>query len=89
MKTRTLLSIVCMFLCMQLWAQEFKVGDAKYLVRPDGKVELKEYKKAQGEVVLPSTVTNPQIRTAVRAGFGRQGGFQEERSDESRAPRIA
>lgn len=49
-----------MFLCMQLWAQEFKVGAAKYLVRPDGKVELKEYKKAQGEVVLPSTVTNPK-----------------------------
>lgn len=50
-----------MFLCMQLWAQEFKVGDAKYLVRPDGKVELKEYKEAQGEVVLPSTVTNPKL----------------------------
>lgn len=49
-----------MFLCMQLWAQEFKVGDAKYLVRPDGKVELKEYKKAQGEVTLPSAVTDPK-----------------------------
>lgn len=60
MKIKSVIAIVCMFLCMQLWAQEFKVGDAKYLVRPDGKVELKEYKKAQGEVTLPSAVTDPK-----------------------------
>lgn len=45
--------MVCMFLCMQLWAQEFKVGDAKYLVRPDGKVELKESRKPRARLCSP------------------------------------
>lgn len=40
--------------------EEFKSGDMKFLVKTDGTVELKEYKKAQGVLTLPSEVSNPK-----------------------------
>ncbi|MDE6257718.1 MAG: leucine-rich repeat domain-containing protein [Muribaculaceae bacterium] len=40
------------------YAADFKVGDAKYQVLPDGTAALKEFKKASGDVVIPEKVTD-------------------------------
>lgn len=60
MKLRFLFFTVCALLFLHgAGAEEFKIGEAKYLVRADGKAELKEYKKASGDIVVPAEVSHP------------------------------
>lgn len=61
MKLRFLFFTVCALLSLHgAGAEEFKIGEAKYLVRADGKAELKEYKKASGDIVVPAEVSHPK-----------------------------
>lgn len=41
-------------------AEDIKIGDAKYKLQSDGTAELKDYKKAIGDIVIPVTVTHPK-----------------------------
>lgn len=41
-------------------AEDIKIGDAKYKLQSDGTAELKDYKKAFGDIVIPETVTHPK-----------------------------
>lgn len=58
-----LLSLLVLLCSVGISAAEFKVGDAKYSTLPDGTVELKEFKKASGDVVIPEKVTDPKTKT--------------------------
>lgn len=64
MKLRTLIALAGLLVCLGMSAQEFKIGDAKYRSLGDGNAELVDYKKAKGEVTLPSTVTDPKSGTS-------------------------
>lgn len=57
---KTFLVLLISLCSLGMMAEDFKVGDAKYKVLPDGTVELKEYKKATGDVVIPGEVSNPK-----------------------------
>ena len=41
-------------------AEDIKIGDAKYKLQTNGTAELKDYKKAFGDIVIPETVTHPK-----------------------------
>ncbi len=56
------LFIVALVLNLSAWAIDFKVGDAKYEVLTDQTVRLKENKKATGDFVIPTTVTDPKTK---------------------------
>ena len=58
MKFKIALTLLIMISGLQLMAEEFKVGNAKFTVLDDTLVKLKEYKKATGDIVIPATVTN-------------------------------
>ena len=45
-------------------AEDIKIGDAKYKIQPNGTAELKDYKKAFGDIVIPETVTHPKTGKA-------------------------
>ena len=57
---KILIFTLSIFLGVVAYAADFKVGEAKYQVLPDGTVELKEFKKATGDVLIPEKVTDPK-----------------------------
>lgn len=57
---RTFLFILSLLIGVLAYAADFKVGEAKYLVLSDGTAELKEFKKATGDVVIPEKITDPK-----------------------------
>lgn len=54
------LFLTALAVSISVFAAEFTAGGAKYVVLPDGTAELKEFKKATGDVVIPEKVTDPK-----------------------------
>lgn len=57
---KVILFLLISFCCLGVQAEDIKVGDAKYKLYPNGTAELKDYKKASGQVVIPETVKDPK-----------------------------
>ena len=57
---KVILSLIISLCCLGVHAEDIKIGDAKYKIYANGTAELKDYKKAFGDVVIPETVTNPK-----------------------------
>ena len=57
---KVILSLIISLCCLGVNAEDIKIGDAKYKIYPNGTAELKDYKKATGDVVIPETVANPK-----------------------------
>ena len=57
---KVILSLIISLCCLGVNAEDIKIGDAKYKIYPNGTADLKDYKKAFGDVVIPETVTNPK-----------------------------
>lgn len=55
---KVILSLIISLCCLGVNAEDIKIGDAKYKIYPNGTAQLKDYKKASGDVVIPETVTN-------------------------------
>lgn len=59
MKLKSVILLLSLVLAMAATAKDFKIGNAKYEILNNQTVMLKDYKKATGDIVIPSTVTNP------------------------------
>lgn len=57
---KVILFLLISLCCLGIQAEDIKVGDAKYKLYPNGTAELKDYKKASGQVVIPETVKDPK-----------------------------
>lgn len=57
---KVILLLLISLCCLGVQAEDIKVGDAKYKLYPNGTAELKDYKKASGQVVIPETVKDPK-----------------------------
>lgn len=57
---KVILFLLISLCCLGVQAEDIKVGEAKYKLYPNGTAELKDYKKASGQVVIPETVKDPK-----------------------------
>lgn len=57
---KVILFLVIAICTLGVRAEDIKVGDAKYKLYPNGTADLKDYKKAVGDIVIPETVTHPK-----------------------------
>lgn len=58
-----LTAMLLAFICQSIHAADFKIGEAKYEILSGTTVQLKDYKKATGDVVIPEKVTDPKKGT--------------------------
>lgn len=55
--------LTCIMSGGQIWAGNFKVGEAKYKEIGDGTLEIQDYRTATGDLVIPASVYNPKKKT--------------------------